>query len=228
MCAEDWSLAYKRWHLNIPGKTTKTSFLKTHFQFSASKHFPVANNNLLFWASTIASSSSLHVTVIAIILPLTGDYHLCVALCLCYDCCLTLTSSAHAAIRRAATLSFPELQTHPSRSSPETRLPPRGAGGTSSGRQSSACWHWFAWPLPKREKKGALLPPGLCWHSWSWRKKLLENHSASQLNHGEGPKPCPQGSVRRPDVITGFLYSYNYWFALRTSHQYWTFYLLVK
>lgn len=182
-------MTYKRWHLNILGKTTKTSFLKIHFQFSASIHFPVASNISLVSALPTASSSSLHVTVIAIFLPLTGDYRLCVTPCLCYDRCLTLPSRPHVAIRWAATLSLPELQMHPSSSSPETRLPPRG---TSSDQQTSTCWYWFAWPLPKRAKeKGALSPPGLCWQSWSWRKQALKNRSPSQLNHGEGLKPCP-------------------------------------
>lgn len=89
MC-RDWSVTYKRWHLNILGKTTKTSFLKIHFQFSASIHFPVASNVSLISALPTASLSSLRVTVIATFLSLTGDYCLCVTPCLCYDRCLTL------------------------------------------------------------------------------------------------------------------------------------------
>lgn len=82
--------------------------------------------------------------------------------------------------------------------------------------------------LPKRAKEtGALSPPGLCWHSWSWQKKPHKPHSVSQLNHGWDQSLALRvwDGGQRWSLVSWQL---PHWFTLRRSHQHWTFYLLVK
>lgn len=218
---------HKRWHWNILGKTPQTSFLHIHFHFSASTHFPVANNLSLVSAWPVASSSSLYITVTATILPSTGDYHLCLTFSLGWRC---LTHVSWPTLWLDDPMLQPPFLSLSYR--PPRQLFPRAQ------RSQGPCWHQLRpakqhmlilvclTPPQQSRGKGSTLASRSVLAQMILPKTPLKNRSASQLHHEEGPKP--QRLVRWPDVITGFLYSHKHWFALCRSYQHWIYYLLVK